>query len=325
MGYNDRAMNALPEPTPLFRFRCVVELTRPTTLPPLHHGVLYGLFTNAAVLGQVLDQSGMPDGLWLDAPEQCRTQFQPGDRLAFGGTWFIQPLDAAATLLNNLCRGIQLVGLARQRQSDRLGGNFRLIAIEDLVSHRRETVEHANRIDGLSWQPISAEHVAHELERLEDRAQLTLQFSTPLRLERPEKDCTRGHAYFDSDYFSAHAFLNKILARMQALKLVRHDGSDHAVSQLKPDEITVALNQLTWVNYSTGDRERVRGRQPNRKARYDDRERKRNLGGELTTYGGVVGRVQLRGVSPAAKAALVWGQYLRVGRSLARGQGLIEF
>src|SRR5437763_1338150 len=91
----------------VFRVRLVLQATDRIFMHAFHAGNLYALL--AAAQGKGSDgPSGVPDGVLLDAPEQCRARLDPEDTYAFGLTLLAG--DRAGPTLATLVRGLRLLG-----------------------------------------------------------------------------------------------------------------------------------------------------------------------------------------------------------------------
>ncbi len=67
----------------LHRIRIVLKMRKPALLHPFHAPTIYALLCEANARGFNI-KPAIPDGLMLDAPEQCRTDLRSGDEYAFG-------------------------------------------------------------------------------------------------------------------------------------------------------------------------------------------------------------------------------------------------
>jgi len=276
----------------VFRVRFLLRLTKSTRMPAQHAAVLYALISEA--FGQA-DQRDpiMPDGVMLDAPEQCRTWLAKEDTYAFGMTILAGGVPEATSLVDSIQRGLVQVGRRAAQRQAALGGNFRLERCEDLVVDQPRGV-------GRPLVPISAEFIESEIHAAARCTELTLQFGSPLRAGRPKHRCLDGHAYFDRDYFSPASFFSRLHRRLDTLgvhplspSIVLPDTPPGVVST----EARVAQNQLVWLDISYGMKK-------TRKA-----------------LGGALGRICLTGIDPLAAALLVWGQYVRIGEGTRFGFG----
>jgi len=275
--------------TPFYRLRWVLRLAQPTHLPVHQAGVVYALLAQANRTEE--DATAIPDGLMLDVPEQCRIQVLGGELFAFGGTWIESQSSALQERLRALNRRLRALGRRREhKSSDGLGGNFDVYGIEDLVAQRS--------IDrGELPRPIPIEHISDEIGRLLALDELTLRFTSPLRLERPRGESRDGHHFFDRDYFHPVLFLQRLVRRLPAIGIVRRDAAADEAAEFPPEAAAVLENRLIWLDLA-----------------YGPRDARKSLGG-------AVGRVTLRVTSELAKAALVWGQYARLGKNLHFGFG----
>ena len=267
----------------LFRIRVVIQLTEFTKLHAHHAAVVHALIANA--WGKVNDcDSVLPDGLLLDAPEQCRIQISAGQQYAFGFTLIDATRDQARSRISRLYDGIRSVG--RQGKSKNkmvFGGNYKLIRFEDLVA-KRGLGEHQ------APEPIPEFLIQRQCEKLANQSSLSLRFVSPLLAERPKSKRDKGHQYFDRNWFGAGTFLQRLKDRIQQLGLVDQE-------KLTAGQAIASDNQLVWLDFSYGPASR-------RKPKH-----------------GAMGRVRLTNLTPVWTRYLVWGQYARVGGATRFGFG----
>ncbi|MEM9944112.1 MAG: CRISPR-associated endonuclease Cas1 [Planctomycetota bacterium] len=267
----------------LFRFRVVLQLKKNVQLHAMHSGVLHALLCAAWGSGNGVDPV-MPDGVWLDATEQCRIQISKGERYSFGLT-SIDPSPALANdRIQKLISGFKRVGRSRPPAKTVLGGNYDLIRIEDLVAGKTLS---PNQIP----QPIPQSHLNREFVKVADEDRLTLRFVSPLLAERPVRKRTEGHQFFDRHWFGVISFLNRLQLRLSELGFQMPKTSGH------PSRLKVARNELVWLDFTYGRRDR-------RKAKH-----------------GAMGRICFEGLTPDWITHLVVGQYTRVGGATRFGLG----
>ena len=77
-----------------------------------HVGTLYALLAAAANRGRQTPP-GIPDGLLLDAPEQCRSILEPLDRYALGFA-LLAHLEQASSLVTDVVRGLKELGKKKE-------------------------------------------------------------------------------------------------------------------------------------------------------------------------------------------------------------------
>jgi hypothetical protein len=284
--------------TPFYRLRWLLRMTHDAVLPAHHGAVIYALVARAN-RGPEPDSEAIPDGLMIDAPEQCRDHLRTGELYAFGGTWIEPDCQALHRRVNRVTRGLRRVGGRGGPRDEGLGGNFEVVAVEDLTATLHPSDQPAGRrIDqGAAPRPVPIAHITAEIERLLPIAELTLRFTAPLRLERPKDRVAAGHRFFDRDCFDAAHFLSKLRQRLPAVGILRADGTREPETPADPAAVTLVENRLVWLDIEYGPRH------------------------SRKTLGGAVGRVRLAVADPLVKAALVWGQYSRVGRNLHFGSG----
>ncbi|HKM52426.1 MAG TPA: CRISPR-associated endonuclease Cas1 [Isosphaeraceae bacterium] len=269
-------------PPRFFRLRAVLEATAPVRLHAHHAAAVYALL--AAAYGRGRDGSpGLPDGLMIDAPEQCRVRVNPGELYALGFSLLVAEPELAGAIVRDIVAGLNVLGEQAGPNRPVWGGNFRLVAVEDLVA-------------GTPWdeacQPaaIRADVLEQEAARLEGRSRLTLRFTTPYRRRRLKPDDRPGHAFFDRSHFDAELFLSSLWSRLADLGLIQGE---------KPgaNGVSVAGNALVWLDISFG------------------------MAAERKRLGGCVGRVVLEGLGPAWVGPLVLGQYAHLGSNTRFGFG----
>ncbi len=270
-------------PPHIFRFRVLLTARATVALPPHHAATLYGLL--AAALGRAGGESGIPEALLLDAPEQARTLVRDGEPYAFGVTWLAPSPEEAAGRMAELLAGLQAVGARAGPRAPKWGGNFQVTRVDDLVL-------------GGAWTPaalpfpVPPGQLRREAAAVAGLAEATLVFESPLREERGDRHKQEGHGFFDGEFFDAPAFLSRLNARLRRTGFA---GPADAVPP--PGELAVAENRLVWLDIS-----------------YGPADRRKSLGG-------AVGRVRLRGLRPEHAATLVLGQYVRAGQSTKFGFG----
>ena len=282
--------------TPFFRVRWMLCARSAWTLHSHQNAMLYALLCDAARGNDVDRPSYMPEGLLLDAPEQCRDRYERGDLFAFGATLIDFDPASALRRLHAISEGLARVGHVAPRKPIALGGNFDLVNVQDLVAKR-------SLAPGEPFMALGLDPINNELERLYAMAgqPLTLRFHSPLRLERPGSEAQSGHRYADAAGLHAGQFLRTVQKRLATIGLRRRDqdtGSDiGADAPFDDSAITLLANRLTWLDLEYGRR--------------DDRK----------ALGGALGRITVAIHDKVAIAALMWGQYARVGKNLHFGFG----
>jgi CRISPR-associated endonuclease Cas1 len=276
--------------TPFYRLRWLLRMNRPTRLPCQHHAVLYAVLCAAAKAGPGEAESAIPEGLLLDAPEAARTELDAGENYSFGATWIGEGPSRVAAIAHQISAGLGRVGQKAPKEGAALGGNFELVELRDLVADRPLA-------PGDVPTPVSRERISRELEALLDRSgrPITLQFLSPLRLELPGREGDKGHRHADERHLNVGQLLRAVQRRLTAIGVVRPDQPQ--ATQFSDEAITLLENQLVWLDLEYGP--------------WNTRK----------AIGGAVGRVIVRVHDPSALAALVWGQYARVGRNLRFGLG----
>lgn len=210
--------------TPFYRLRWLLRLMRKTELPAHHAAVVYALLARAN--GASSEAAAIPDGLMLHVPKQCRIRIEAGQQYAFSGTWIEPHPEMLQERLHALNRRLRALGRQREhRSADGLGGNFELQAVEDLVPGRGLDL-------GARPKAVTADHITREIRRLPPLEEVTLRFTSPLRLERPRGDVRDGHHFFGGEYFHAASFLHRLLRRPPAIGAVRRDAADETADEL---------------------------------------------------------------------------------------------
>lgn len=269
-------------PPLVFRLRFLLRASKAIRLHAHHGPTIYALI--AAALGRsTASAAGIPEDMWLDAPEQGRTSIRPNGTYAFGCTLLAASLEDARERLHQLESGLRDLGEFGVADGPKWGGNFQVDAIEDLVA-------------GQWWEsparlmPIPAQAFDSETATLAGRAQLTLRFLSPLRCERGDRSKETGHGFFDRDHFDADSFLRRLTSRLERLGFLERGG-------LRPANLSLAANRLVWIDMSYGPT------------------------GRRKVTGGAVGRVTLSGITPDAARVLALGQYVRAGEGTKFGFG----
>jgi CRISP-associated protein Cas1 len=277
----------MPQAVLLFRVRIVLRMTKPARLHAHPAAALYALLACANGTAREVEPA-FPDGVLLDAPEQCRTFVARGEEYAFGCQVLADSASEAAQRIDVLLNGLRKMGrhaaapLARGGRLA-LGGNFEVVRVEDLVRA-------ATHRPGQSLAPVPFALVCEEAARAQALGTLTLRFVSPLRCHRSKRSRPMGHAFFDRHEFDPVLLLSRLRARLSDLGFEPPPLHGEA-----PPE--VAENRLVWLDLSYGPRQA-------RKA-----------------LGGALGRVVLHGVGPAAGRVLALGQWVRVGESTRFGFG----
>lgn len=266
-----------------YRARFLLRITRQLHLPACHGAVSYSLMARAFGVGATVED-GVPDGLLLDAPEQGRTRATHSQLYALGGT-FLGPPEQATARCRQVADGLARLGAGKPGPGATLGGNFRLHAVQDLVTGSELAA------DGL-LAPIPADHLAAEFAAARELRRLTLRFSSPLRMRRGRAHQETGHAFFDGKHFEPLAFFRRLAGRLVPLGLTGEPFDDSLARGVR-----VIENRLVWLDMEYGP-------QNARK-----------------TLGGAAGEIRLGGVPPEWAELLVLGQYARLGENTRFGFG----
>ncbi len=270
--------------TPFYRVTWTLRARSSIALPPLQHAVYYALLCEAA-RGDGPPQ--MPEGLYLDAPEQCRFPIDPGELFNLGATFIETDPERASRRLHQVARGLSRCGQQPPRKPVVLGGNFDLVEMRDRITDQALQPDHA-------VHALSLDTLGRHYQQLAHTSRLTLRFVSPLRIDRPAADVTEGHQFADRDSFRAGQFVRLVQKRLAALGIQQDATNDRPF-----DDSLVHLveNRLVWVDLEYGSRDRRK------------------------TLGGVLGRIVLDVQNPVLRAALIWGQYSRLGKNLHFGFG----
>ena len=268
-------------PPRIYRVRVVLQAMAPIRMHAFHAGTLYALLAAAASRSRQAPP-GIPDGLLLDAPEQCRSVLEPADRYAFGFTLLAHP-DQARLLVTDVIRGLKELGKKKEAKGLVWGGNYKVNDIQDLIVDR-------SWAEGDDLTPVPTNRFVQEIDQLGGAADCTLQFASPYRSERPNRDRLAGRGFLDRDYFPPELFARRLWERLMGLGIVT--GPAPAL-----DEWGVAENRLVWLDFSYGHAQ----------------ARKR--------LGGVVGSIAFHKVPREWHRALVWGQHVRAGLNTRFGFG----
>jgi len=274
--------------TPHFRIRWLLRAKAQLALHPRQNAILYALLCDAA-RGQTPDgPSHMPEGLLLDAPETGRLTVDGGEHFAFGATLIEADPAQATRRLHRLSLGLMRLGNTVPKVPVALGGNFDLIEVRDLVSGLPRSPDDP-------FQPVSRSGLTQQIERLLARADkpLTLRFLSPLRLELPGDSAIDGHRFADGGKLIVGQLLRAVQKRLPAAGLIPVGNE----TPFDDSAIELIENRLTWLDLE-----------------YGQRDHRKSLGGAL-------GRICVLVKNPLALAALVLGQYTRVGRNLRFGFG----
>ena len=269
----------------LYRIRVVLKIHRHVRLHALHAPVVHALLCHANGRGFDIEPA-IPDGLFPEAVEQCRTELRKDDPYAFGFTLLTGSTQEAHSRISALIRGLNSVGESAAHNV-RLGGNFHVDRVTDLQSR---TVISADVSD---VAPLPSTRLTSEIAALQNCRELTLVFQSPLRMERPRQARSRGHAYMDSEWLDGTVLTRRIQNRQRRIGFLA-PGDDTDI----PDEcLSVVSNHLTWLDVTYGHAQTAK------------------------TLGGCTGRLRLKIDNPAVLSVLVTGQYTGAGNNTGFGFG----
>ena len=260
-------------------------------------GVIYALMAAAWGRGANCEEK-IPEGLMIDVIEQSRIFINPGERYRFGYTLLSPDASEAMKKVSCLKKGLELVGMEKPDKPVALGGNFRIAELQDRVS---------GELIGEQVYPraIPHDHIELEAKRIARHKVVTLRWTTPLRMRRPngksrhKNSQSEGrapqdyqlrdkHAFFDGEYFNPDLFF---------ARLHKHLLEKNLPVPLEADYSSVRLesNRLIWID------------QP--------------YGRERTRFSGCVGEIVLKCPDRDLARILAWGQYARVGSNTKFGLG----
>jgi hypothetical protein len=133
---------------------------------------------------------------------------------------------------------------------------------------------------------------------------VTLQFTSPLRMERPQGAEERGKKYLDGACFPAAHFVKRVVARLQFLARFAPPRLAGVLAGLRADGrgCHAEVEHLQWIDTPVFGRKRPH--QP-----------------KGFTLGGVLGAVRLEGLDEAAWLALQLGSLVHVGQKTHFGFG----
>lgn len=274
--------------TPFFRFRFTLKATRDIQLPPYHGAVLYALLCAAHQnkAQQDAQPQSFPASLMTDVPEVCRSMIERGSHVAFGGTLLAANAQEPSALLQLLSTQLQRLGQQGKPRPRGLGGNFEFCGCSDLVT--------GLEFPASPLQSIPVSHLDKEVQQLTNVGQLTLQLQSPVRIERPRKQHRGIQTCFDADYFDLHMLIRMLIKRMASIGI--HLRSDQSAPPVDQHSVQLLHADLHWLDLTYG-------------------------GKTEKTLGGIVGTIRLQTYDPVILAALVWGQYARLGKNTSFGFG----
>ena len=291
-------------PWSIFRLRVLLRMTRRAKLHAHHAAALYALLCQANGVARRSTPS-LPDGLLLDAPEQCRLDVHPGGEYAFGFTFLDESRATAARRLHRLMQGLRALGKDAGPQNAPFGRNFKVAHVEDLIASGECDLDQGPT-------PLSPEHIQAEIDRAKALSEWTIQFTSPLRCSRPKGRRRAGHAFFDDDWFGADSFLRRVRLRLERLgareppldgrapspdSQANSSSSGTIVHGAPPLPRLSRNNRLVWIDLTYGPA-------ATRKA-----------------LGGAMGSIELTSLTAEEIEDLVLGQYVGVGESTRFGFG----
>lgn len=274
--------------TPFHRFRIVLQATRDIHLPPHQGAVVYALICAASQQDAQLKgfSKSFPSILMTDVPEVCRSVVERGSHFAFGGTLLTADPTDTSELLTLLSDRLEQLGRQGKPRAKGLGGNFELAEVFDLVTG----VPWA----GTSLTQIPVAQLDQEVQRILSIDDLTLNLLSPIRIERPRKHHDGTRTCFDEKFFNVQMLIRMLMKRMQSIGI--HLRPDQSLPLVDDQSVQLLSSGIHWLDLTYG-------------------------GKADKTLGGIVGSVRLKTTDPVVKAALVWGQYARLGKNTSFGFG----
>ncbi|MES2791600.1 MAG: CRISPR-associated endonuclease Cas1 [Planctomycetota bacterium] len=268
----------------IFRFRVVLKPSRAVRLHPHQAGLVYAVMAEANGLAQGIPPA-VPEGLMVEAVEQCRIRVAPFQHYAFGLTLLAGSPTEARERCRLLRRGLNALGQKPTSGSLVFCGNFSLVEIYDLVADR-------SLFEDNLPTAIAIEDILAEIDRLRAHPRLTIRFTSPLRMSRTKHGLAgRKPLFFDRREFQPEVFLRRVRGRVAKLGLLPLLNSD-AVGRVE-----LVANHLVWLDIPYG------------------------FGPKQKQLGGAAGDVILTGLTRDDIETLVWGQYTGIGESTRFGHG----
>lgn len=263
------------------RYLIRLRFTRPARFHFNHGGALMGLMCRA------MQTHDLPAGFIPFACESGRVRFGRGDMYHVGLTVAGAARDEFN--LEHFESELSKVGLqvpAYDKPRATLAGNFEVESIEKLP----------------------APDVGEELSKLKGVGQLTLNFLSPFRLERPPALRGERAGYLSRGCFPPGHFIQRLAKRLFLLTRGRYperEECDEIASHfVSGEDVAADSSGLVWLDVPL---EGAPGKHEHQPKGY--------------TLGGVLGRVTLTGVPEAWVAALVLGQHLHAGGNSHFGLG----
>jgi len=272
-------MNELP--FCVYRFRLALQPKQSVRIPPNQFGMFYAMLC-AAHAKMANGEPAMPDGVMITPPDQAVRWVNSGNSIGLGLTIIAPSERLGIERAIEVTDGLRALG--REKEKGQWLRQFRVDSIYDCVA--KSSVQTVGMLN-----PVPTEHYRDEWQRIAEVDNLTLEFKTPLRCSMPKNRRTDGHAFFDDTYFSANAFLNRLIKRLMQL------GWSLPTETTYESQAIAQKNELVWLDIGYGG--------------VKDRK----------TLGGCVGKIELCKLSESQRACLVMGQYVRAGENTRFGFG----
>lgn len=266
----------------IFPISVDLEVQRSVHFHAHHAAILYAAFAEAQGLAEQTDPHP-PDGLMFTAVEQARLHFRPGDSYCLGITTLAEDLSQARSRLHRFLAGFSKLGSDPRLLDTGLRGNFRIRQLQSLAP--------ARSVDDDVLQPLDADFLKLQAERLQHCREVTIKLVSPLRCERPRHLRTDGGTFLNERLFLPHVFLRRAGRRLQEL------GFPVSTAEIDERSAELVHNDTLWVDLTYGSR--------------NDRK----------ALGGLLGDLTLRIKSPELAGILVLAQYVAVGEKTRWGFG----
>ena len=226
--------------TPFYRFRILLRATCDLHLPPQQGAVVYALIcaANQAEAQQQGLPKSFPSSLMTDVPEVGRSIIDGGSSFSFGGTLLGSYQEEVRATLDHLTERLQQLGIQGKPRPKGLGGNFEVVEVRDLVSGfvRKN-------------QPLTAipdQHLDQNIQELLQLEELTIDFQSPIRIERPRKHHDGERIFFDEQFFNVHMLARMLMKRMSSIGIALRDSQQQAV--MTEQKLQLLNKSIVWMD-----------------------------------------------------------------------------